>query len=645
MDSTLQYVLCISKDGMNTHFILGEFTLLSDVCHQFKQTSAALGQWSNECPVLQYVFQPVQIWLDAQDISLPSPISSQSTTSLDGGGDSVIDTILVNVQIMLLRCSKFEDNSFQEDNDNYIKDSSHVVFGFTEALSMDGVFSQLLSVLPRLAALSHDEREQNINRFLPFLKRYITLAEDQLTIHSRWASALFKLDFVICSVMHTIATQGFCKPPETDDSGSGGDTTESTSGVGLGEGSGTENVSKEIEDESQVEGIQGEEEDKNKPRDDAGDDNAIEMSQDFGGAMEDVPESGSQDEAGSDDESEGVPEEQLGDLDASDPSAVDEKLWGDEKGPQDDEEQGKTNEDHSTEKEGDAEVVAKEGQQSQSKESKKGEEEKSGEEQAEEDNIDDMMLPEDAEMEDGDDRQDASGAPMDDHLQDADTLDLPDDMDLGLGDDAQEDGKGDHTEGVSEPEELEDNLDDRMDTSAVDEGNAPEPEPTEEDISGGQLQETADQQDAPEPEEQSDKDAVAKPDVSDGNATSDTNQAQNMDTKESASTGQEGSGSGGAGGGGGTNNDQTKEDSAWVSCYLMLVDVTKFILLVTYKTWIHWRQDLRRTRQWTHPHPAQPLEGSKKAPLLHSLILHCRTIPCAVSEIRLKKSASASTTY
>jgi midasin len=495
------------------------------------------------------------MWLDAQDVSMTSPISTQSTrSSASGSADSIIDTLLVKVQAMLSRCPVAEGDVTPDDNDNFIRDGSRFFGDLTSVLHIDEVLSQLLAILPQLATSAQDDLQRQLRRFLPFLDRYATLVREQLVAHSRWTQALFKLNFVLCSIMYTIAKQGFCKPPEADESDSSGDITDAA-GEGLGDGSGVKNVSKEIEDESQVEGMQGDEDGDNDPRDDAGDDNTIEMSEDFGGALEDVPDDGSQNDGESDEESQTEPEEQLGDLDVSDPTAVDEKLWGDDQDIQENEEAGKTNEDRSEEQGNNSDVVAKEGQQPQPKEPKDNKSDEDGGTEAAED---DTIPQEDAEMEDGNEHSEANGAPLDDHVQDANTLDLPDDMDLGLGDDGQEpDLDGETEEDVSDAGEPDDQnaLDD---TGA--EAELPSTPQSMDDESPGQMQEAGDSRDLPE-EEHSEENAVARPDVTVGDGSSAPNDTQNADTSESTDPSQKGSGSGGAQGQSTVDTDQMEEQA------------------------------------------------------------------------------------
>ncbi|KAJ7288001.1 hypothetical protein C8J57DRAFT_1445569 [Mycena rebaudengoi] len=276
------------------------------------------------------------------------------------------------------------------------------------------------------------------------------------------------------------------------------------------------------------------------------------MSEDIGGSLEDVPEDEqSQDEGGSEDGSEADPEEQLGDLDASDPSAVDEKLWGDEKGPEDStDKDDTTNQDHSEEKDGKSEVVAKEGEQKKQSKEKKAVEEQAADQEPPSNPEEDEAMPE---GEEDQDHPDASGAPMDDYVQDANTLDLPDDMDLGLGEDMPDEMDTDDG-----PEDDGDAMDETQPapTESSKEQQGPDEPPSEETpepLEGQdaeppiQSAEAGDDTEIPEEEEVSDEHAVAQPDVTAGEGEVDPNNEKNDEAGESAATGQAGSSAGVAG--------------------------------------------------------------------------------------------------
>ncbi|GLB38607.1 putative P-loop containing nucleoside triphosphate hydrolase protein [Lyophyllum shimeji] len=481
-----------------------------------------------------------------------------ATPPSNESADSLITTFLVTVQNLMSRCPDPAPD-VEEENDQYILQDYRVVRDFTHLLNLDAVTSGLENTLQRLIA-APDSREQDLRRILPFLATYLGLVKDQLATHSQWTKAVFKLDFVLCSVLSTLSKQGFCQPPEVDENDEGGEASETTGGVGLGEGSGTENVSKEIEDESQVEGLQGDDAQEREPRKEQDEDDAIEMSEDFGGEMEDVPDSGSEDGAEPDDESDVEPEERLGNLDPSDPSALDEKLWGDEKGPEDGKQDDKTDQDRSAEKGGESEVVAKESKD-KSKEKEKGARDKEATE--EEANAEDEPVPEVVEEEEEDaNNPDASGAPMDDYVQDANTLDLPENMDLGGddiemgGEDIPEDTEGDEEEVVDEKveeTEAEQGKDEAPTEQWGQEDRIPDeaPEPMDQDQDPefpNQFQETdGDDQAAEDEDDAGGEEAVARPDVSSGDGAASAEDAPDLERGDSAATGQAGGSEGTAG--------------------------------------------------------------------------------------------------
>ncbi len=269
-----------------------------------------------------------------------------------------------------------DEEDMDETRDRFLRDYNRLIMQVTRALKLDDVASLLASVVEGAVRAPPEELGARLARVLPFLDTYLELARVQLTNHCAWTKALFKLDYVVCTVMRTVATEGFCKPPDADQGDANEGVMEDAGGVGFGEGSGKENVSKEIEDESQVEGLQnetGEDEDADVERAEEG--NALEMSEDIGGKMQDVEESEGEEEEKEDDggESDEEPEEQLGDLDDTDPSAVDEKLWGDESGPDDEkQDSGKNADDHSTQKK-ESETVAKEDEGNQASKEKEKE--------------------------------------------------------------------------------------------------------------------------------------------------------------------------------------------------------------------------------------------------------------------------------
>ena len=330
--------------------------------------------------------------------------------------------------------------------------------------------------------------------------------------------------------MQTLSQQGFCQPPTSDDNDQGGEVEVDTAGMGIGDGSGNDDVSKEIEDESQVEGLQGDDiEDKEREGKHDNED-AIEMNDDFEGALEDIPGAGSENDVESDADNEPDLDETLESLDDLDNSAVDEKMWGDEKGPEDSRNSDdKTDEDHSRKQDNSSEVVGKEGkEQEQSKEKQSEEIEELGakdESGAQENEGDESNDP------------DVSGAPMNDQLPDANTLDLPDDINVSGDDVDMSDGSADNTgmeqddDGMGEEEQsADDATPDAMDDQVPD--NPLENRENACDVNNDEAKESE------HADDEASREAVAPPDISEGVGITDSTEPSHNEPRDNNSTGE-----------------------------------------------------------------------------------------------------------
>lgn len=499
---------------------------------------------------------PSRDWLSDAFADLPPPPSVATPDIDESGIDSmgaIINTLLVTIQSASSICDAVSPTD-PDDEGRYLSRIFEAVRRSNKSLNIATVHLQLLQMLNHIR---HPASAIDcVQRILPFLDVYLRMVQDQLTVHAHWVKSLFKLDHVLCSVVQTIATQGFCKPPE-DDGSEGKEAAESGSdGLGLGEGSGKENVSKEIEDESQVEGLQGEDQD-DQPQDRGKDEkeDALEMAQDFGGDLEDVPDDGSEDEedSGSDEGSDVDPEERMEDLDPLDPNAVDEKLWGDEEDNKPDEKDGndKSNQDNAKTQDGKSEMVAKEGNDKDASKEKEAESENSDptQEQGDDDNMEEQG--EDQEQEDRSEPNTA-GAPMDEHIPEGDVLDLPEDMDLGEDmevnkDDAEMEDMGDEMGDMEEDEQppgVEDDL--QGDEDALDEDHPESKDgPPEDETSDMQDQqpdltaETADE-DKPDDSENAENELTGKADISNGDDGVDADDMGEGGAEESTPSGQQG---------------------------------------------------------------------------------------------------------
>lgn len=476
---------------------------------QIAETAQILDQWCREAPHLDAFTRPVLDWLQAKEVP---DLDSLVPRTEGSSSDHIIDTLLLRVQTML-KISTPAEEATEEEKKDYIRDDCRLLFTLSSKLELQSIAHCLQAFVAGLSGQSEEDIQNSIARLLPFLDRYISFANAQIVSQAGWTKSLFKLDYVLCSIVSSVAKDGFCQPKEAEEGEDDAGGQENGEGMGLGEGTGNENVSKEIQEESQVEGLQGEDTEGDDKVERAEEGNAIEMSEDFGGEMQDVPQEEGEEGDESEEESEGDPDEQLGELDGADENAVDEKLWGDEKGPEERDNGGKTDKDHSKQDSGESETVAKEGEQpKQDNDGSQRDKPETDETQDQETEEATDAMPEDDEVPGQD------GAPLDDFTQEADTLDLPDSMELD-GPEKQE-GAG---------EEIDDE-DDLMNDEAQEEGpesggpdGPPEDEPMDVEDEGMQQ---AMEEDAPEGQGAEDvtEDAVAQPDThaGDGAATEDT---------------------------------------------------------------------------------------------------------------------------
>ncbi|KXN88102.1 Midasin [Leucoagaricus sp. SymC.cos] len=538
----------------------GEYETVLATLEFFNSCTSLLSQWSSTYPYLQYIFDPIKQWLSSEDavcLKLVPSYEEQPPRSIE----PLLIALLYTVQVMVAETNKLEGKAAmeEEEEEQRILRACRKTRNLTHLLSLTRILQQVIALLAGIS--SADGLKQILHHILPFLSVYQNLVQNQLATHAQWTRAIFKLNFVLCSTLLKLSNEGFCQPPETEEGeGEGeGETLEAADGTGLGEGSGTENISKEIEDESQVEGLKGEDEEKEERSKDGGDDNAVEMSEDFGGALEDVPDDGVDEEEDdrSNAESEADPEERLEDLDPADPSALDENIWGDEKGPQDSESKDdKTGKDHSEEQNGPSEVVAKESNNKPEKDKGKDVDKDAKEKEQE----DDGKELEEAEAEDDEGEPNAAGAPMEDHIQDTNTLDLPDNMELDIGEEEKDKDASDEelegeTEDILDGKPTEDlgsdgeMADDKLPT-APEQDTSPDEGVGHEDVEMEAMEAKAedDQPELDHPEEEiAPEEVTARPDTSTGDGDVNPNDEAKVQDQDISSTGQAGSSAAGSG--------------------------------------------------------------------------------------------------
>ncbi|NXX88474.1 MDN1 protein, partial [Centropus bengalensis] len=201
-------------------------------------------------------------------------------------------------------------------------------------------------------------------RLKPMLCKYSDLMLFYLTVSVASHRSTGKLLSVLTSIFTELAQKGFCLPKELleDEAGEGATQFHDYEDGGIGDGEGKKDVSDKIESEDQAKdnfrkGEEKEKEDQDSKPDIEGEDNAIEMSEDFEGKMHDGEQEKKENDENSDEEEE--LDKQMGNLDdAEADEKLDERLWGDED-DDDDDSSSKAEETGPGMDEEDSELVAK----------------------------------------------------------------------------------------------------------------------------------------------------------------------------------------------------------------------------------------------------------------------------------------------
>jgi midasin len=485
----------------------------------------------------RHLLAPLLAFIESINVETYSVISSTDSTPLDLQADNIIDALLVSAQNLRQPGVKLDN---PEAEIHLLAEDSRMRL-IVESLALPSLLRRLRNFVDDVASHTqahgrNPELGDLLKRMLPFVGTYINTAASVAACEINNTKALYKLSYILGKTMLNLAEKGFCKPSEADKSKQQDGEGETSDGTGMGAGTGDKNVSDQIEDESQVEGLRGEEEeeenDKPEDKDEEGEDNAFDMEDDFEGEMADR-DGDDNDEEGDEDGDDADHDEHVGDVDPLDPGAVDEKFW-DEEEKEEPKEASNEQLDQKTEQTGESEMTAKDEQSKSEKDKRQSTPEENAPEPQETpagQDQDDVDIPDQAseggqpEDPNGEDAPEAQRNPDEVNMPEADNLNLPD-LDLD-GDDAPDD--------LQE----EDGMD--LDLDEGEDGDEPPPQSPGEDMGqasddDGEAGDDAPDASAPTEEEAIDTDPVAAADLD----MSESKDGQNQEA--SADSGQKGDG-------------------------------------------------------------------------------------------------------
>ena len=281
------------------------------------------------------VHRTITSWLDnpKADVTMQTGIAKSDAARLDNS----CQRVMVAIQNLFLAS---QEAKIGEAESLILKLSSHGIMKDIEKLNLSEICRGLCSLVQQISDGTHAGVQEPFVSLSPMLFQLSSLSENLLLNAVACKRSLAKLLSVLLGIFYKICLNGFCRPKDLEEqegSGKGQMSFEDddNDAAGLAEGEGEKDMSDKLESEDQLESALKEGE-KEKPGDkDLEEQDGVEMSEDFEGKMQDVD----QDEKGEDDEEEeGHKEEknmddQMGQTDKGS-ETLDKKLWDDEDKPE-----------------------------------------------------------------------------------------------------------------------------------------------------------------------------------------------------------------------------------------------------------------------------------------------------------------------
>ncbi|KAG7889896.1 hypothetical protein KL936_002570 [Ogataea polymorpha] len=387
-----------------------------------------LAAWKQTHPALAFIADTVLDWLDAS-VSLEQLSLVDHDANVSAAGSELFGSVLVSIQ----KIRQLQAEGSDDDADNWFVESQHRLAKMMGLLYGDVLKERVGKFVRLLEQLHYDDDVDGSVRGLlcyvvPVLEHYFNATSIVLRKAQANYVGVSRGLFELCTLLLSVATDGFCSPEGASDEESG----PAESGTGLGDGDGAMNHSKDVEEDENLDDLVGGKQEQEDKDEEADNDDAVDVEGDMQGDLEEMDAQNGDDEDEGENSQESADEE-VGDVDDLDPNAVDEKMWDEEasseKEKEKDDLKGQAGEDMEAvdeEKQGDGD-----GEQEKAEEASDGEQEDVGEQE------DEVRDGDDAEMQ----------------AEQGEALELPEDLNLD-GEEESEQEEADDME-IDEAEENE----------------------------------------------------------------------------------------------------------------------------------------------------------------------------------------------
>ncbi|KAL9104324.1 MAG: hypothetical protein Q9163_000715 [Psora crenata] len=288
--------------------------------------------WTKGYPHLAFVFGQIEPWVTIHAEECSQQANGVSQISLQEFGVNLfqaLDSILVAIQDMQ---SALMSLPTREDDQKWLLRLDMSLAQSTQKLHTDGIVRMLNKTLAQMCCLE-GANDGGLNyaaalcaMAFPIVEQYHNIAKEGLKRYAGVHLSLCKLAAALSKSFVRIGKDGFCSPSESPRTKSG-NAEKLEGGTGLGEGEGVEDISKDIQDDEDLSELaqQGQKD---------GADSSIEEQQDavnmdhdeLEGEVGDTSDGAEEDDSGTEPGENSI-ENEMGNVDELDPTAVDEMLW------------------------------------------------------------------------------------------------------------------------------------------------------------------------------------------------------------------------------------------------------------------------------------------------------------------------------
>ncbi|KAA1117838.1 hypothetical protein PGT21_025055 [Puccinia graminis f. sp. tritici] len=310
-----------------------EADALQKINANFNATTDRLESLALSFPDFNFILSPLAQQLRHHQTTIPNfdDVDGCSSEKAWGSMKKLTDSILVVIQDLARPKDPQSDLITSKKAPGLLRKAHSEFASLTGQCHLEEILQNLSNFNQAVSFTTNSEEiSLLLNMGASLLRQYLQLISNHLLEYLRWHRSNLHLLHTIVSIGANIAEQGFCKPDfREEEEDSAGKDGPSRDGTGLGGGQGAKDVSDEIEDDEQLEGLQGEV-DEEKPeadQDASKEDKAVETQQDFDASLEDVEDADdSESNANEDDEADDEVEDGLGKVDPLDSGAVDENF-------------------------------------------------------------------------------------------------------------------------------------------------------------------------------------------------------------------------------------------------------------------------------------------------------------------------------